>query len=332
MNIKDIARLSGVGISTVSRVINNNPDVKDSTRERVLQIIKENNYIPNNSARMLKKNQTSYIGVLVQGVFNPFFAEMVKIIDENIGNNGYTMLLRYGETVDFDIDSLISFTKEKKLKGLIYLGGNFAKIPKEKFSMLACKTVILCGNLGDNSNNENFSSVGINDYKASQVEMKYILEKGHRKICVLLGDKKDTGVGQQRLKGYLKALSEYGIYENQVEIIEGSYNYKEAYEQTRECLSKNTDITAIVSLSDTMAVGAMKAVVEMNKSRLSKIDVIGFDGMDIAKYYNPSITTIAQPREEIALKGINKMIELLEGTSDNSHYILETKLIKGNSC
>lgn len=332
MNIKDIARLSGVGISTVSRVINNNPDVKDSTREKVMKVIREYNYVPNNSARMLKKNQTSYIGILVQGVFNPFFSEMIKVIEENIEKNGYTMVVRYGEVISDDLDSLISFIKEKKLKGLIYLGGNFAQIPKEKFSMLPCKTVILCGNLGKNSDNKHFSSVGINDYRASQVEMKYILDKGHRKICVLIGDRADNGVGQQRLKGYLKALSEYGIYENQIDIIEGNYNYKEAYEQTHLCLRRNNQITAIVSLSDTMAVGAMRAVIEVRNSRLSKIDVIGFDGMDIAKYYHPSITTISQPREDIALKGITKMMCLLNGVNDNSHCILETKLTKGESC
>ena len=92
MNIKDIARLAGVGVSTVSRVINNHPDVKQDTREKILEIIKEYNYIPNNGARMLKQNHTRYIGVLVKGVFNPFFSEMVKIIGEVIKKSDYTMI------------------------------------------------------------------------------------------------------------------------------------------------------------------------------------------------------------------------------------------------
>lgn len=73
MNIRDIAKISGVGVSTVSRVLNNHPDVKESTRENVLRVIKESNYVPNNSARILKQNTTKNIGVLVKGVFNPFF-------------------------------------------------------------------------------------------------------------------------------------------------------------------------------------------------------------------------------------------------------------------
>ena len=80
MNIRDIARISGVGVSTVSRVLNNHPDVKESTRENVLRVIKESNYVPNNSARILKQNNTKNIGVLVKGVFNPFFSELINVI------------------------------------------------------------------------------------------------------------------------------------------------------------------------------------------------------------------------------------------------------------
>ena len=126
MNIKDVARLAGVGVSTVSRVINNHPDVKESTREKVNKIIKESNYIPNNSARILKQNNSMNIGVLVKGVFNPFFSEMLNLIANTINDTKYTMILQqsYGN-FDEDIDTLRSFIKEKRLQGAICLGGNF---------------------------------------------------------------------------------------------------------------------------------------------------------------------------------------------------------------
>ena len=92
MNIRDIAKLAGVGVSTVSRVINNHPDVKESTREKVLEIIKDSNYIPNNSARILKQNNTKNIGVLVKGVFNPLFSEMISVIGNKIKGSKYTMI------------------------------------------------------------------------------------------------------------------------------------------------------------------------------------------------------------------------------------------------
>ena len=133
MNIRDIARLSGVGVSTVSRVLNNHQDVKESTREKVMKIIKESNYVPNNNARILKQNSTNNIGVLVKGVFNPLFSEMTNIIGNIINGSRYTMILEQNDyTMENDFDTLRSFIKEKRLQGVICLGGNFENVnPKD---------------------------------------------------------------------------------------------------------------------------------------------------------------------------------------------------------
>ena len=92
MNIRDIAKLIGVGVSIISRALNNHPDVKESTIEKVLEFIKDSNYIPNNSARILKQNNTKNIGVLVKGVFNPLFSEMISVIGNKIKESKYTMI------------------------------------------------------------------------------------------------------------------------------------------------------------------------------------------------------------------------------------------------
>lgn len=333
MNIKDIARLAGVGVSTVSRVINNHPDVKQDTREKILEIIKEYNYIPNNGARMLKQNHTRYIGVLVKGVFNPFFSEMVKIIGEVIKKSDYTMILQHDDKEEGeDIDSLISFIKEKKLKGVMYLGGNFAEVPKERFEQIDCQIVALCSNIGDNINNAFFSSVGIDDYRAAYEAMTYVINKGHRHIGMLIGGKNDVGVGKERLRGYLDAIQDFEIDKSQTYIIEGHYNCTEAYEKTLSCLEEVGELTAIAALSDTMAVGAAKAILKQDKQIGKDIDVIGFDGMEIAAYYNPSLTTIEQPRADIAAKGVELLLELLAKTGQHQHCILKTNLLKRESC
>lgn len=332
MNIKDIAKLAGVGVSTVSRVINNHPDVKKDTRTRILEIIKEQNYIPNNTARMLKQNHTNYIGVLVKGVFNPFFSEMVKVIGEAIEKTDYTMIFQQDDHEGEDVDSLISFVKEKKLKGVIYLGGNFDNVPKERFQQVECKIVVLCSNIGDNTKNDAFSSVGINDYQAAYEAMAYIIGKGKESIGLLIGDKNDVGVGRERLKGYLQAAQDLGIHREKLYVIEGNYKYKEAYENTLECLNENKHITAICSLSDTMAVGAAKAILANGREIGKDVGVMGFDGMDIAKYYNPSLTTVEQPREEIAKVGVKLLLQLLKEKRKHEHIILNTVLSERASC
>ena len=134
MNIRDIAKISGVGVSTVSRVLNNHPDVKESTRENVLRVIKESNYVPNNSARILKQNTTKNIGVLVKGVFNPFFSELINVIGSKINEEKYTMILQQNDYVlEQEVENIISFVKEKRLQGIICLGGNFIDLDEDSF-------------------------------------------------------------------------------------------------------------------------------------------------------------------------------------------------------
>ena len=142
MNIRDIAKISGVGVSTVSRVLNNHPDVKESTRENVLRVIKESNYVPNNSARILKQNTTKNIGVLVKGVFNPFFSELINVIGSKINEEKYTMILQQNDYVlEQEVENIISFVKEKRLQGIICLGGNFIDLDEDSFKNILNQTL-----------------------------------------------------------------------------------------------------------------------------------------------------------------------------------------------
>lgn len=333
MNIKDIAKIAGVGVSTVSRVINNHPDVKQDTREKIQEIIQKYNYIPNTSARMLKQNNNSYIGVLVKGGFNPFFSEMVKEIGAEIEKTPYTMILQHDDTNGSDMDALVTFVKERKLKGVIYLGGNFEEVPKIRFEHLGCHSVLLCSNISEKQQKANtFSSVGIDDYHAAYEAMAYIIKKGHRKIGLVIGEKQDRGVGRKRLKGYLDCIAHCGVDKENVFLIEGKYCYDKAYTETLACLKEASHLTALCAMADTMAVGAAKAVSDVGKVIGKDIAVMGFDGMEIATYYNPSLTTVEQPRVQIAKEGIQLLLKQIEQKATHEHIILPTKLLKRASC
>lgn len=301
MNIKDIARLAGVGVSTVSRVINDHPDVKDETREKILKIIKESNYIPNNSARILKKNNTNNIGVLVKGVFNPFFAEMINIIGNRINEAGYTMILQQNDyATEDDVDNLIAFVKEKRLQGIICLGGNFLNINDESFQFLDIPVVLTSVNTLSKESKSKFSSIGIDNVLAAKASIQYLIDKGHRNIGILLGEKNDVGISGLRLEGYKKALEENNIPYSEENVFIGDYDYSGAYRVTKEIVNNRKDITAIFSISDIMAVGAAKSVIDQGLQVGEDISIMGFDGMDISKYYNPGITTVKQPKKNMA--------------------------------
>ena len=333
MNIRDIARLAGVGVSTVSRVINDHPDVKDETREKILKIIKESNYIPNNSARILKKNNTNNIGVLVKGVFNPFFAEMINIIGNRINEAGYTMILQQNDyATEDDVDNLIAFVKEKRLQGIICLGGNFLNINDESFQFLDIPVVLTSVNTLSKESKSKFSSIGIDNVLAAKASIQYLIDKGHRNIGILLGEKNDVGISGLRLEGYRKALEENNIHYSEENVFIGDYDYSGAYRVTKEIINNRKDITAIFSISDIMAVGAAKSVIDQGLQVGEDLSIMGFDGMDISKYYNPGITTVKQPKKNMANNSIDLLLALLAKKEDHKHIIFETKIIERESC
>ncbi|WP_244835214.1 LacI family DNA-binding transcriptional regulator [Clostridium sp. BJN0001] len=331
MNIKDIAKLANVGVSTVSRVINNSPDVKESTREKIKNVIKKYNYVPNNGARMLKQNRTKNIGLLVKGVFNPFFSEMTSIIGSEIVKNGYSMIMEQNDFTRLDdVDTLISFIKEKKLRGAICLGGNFVDINNDSFNEITIPLVLASVDSVDYNDGGNYSSIGIDNRNAGYEATKYLIKNGHKKIAIIIGDYEDRGISLLRLEGYKRALKESKIKEEY--ILNANYSSFDAYDVTKEFLKKNGDsVTAIFALSDIMAMGVAKAVLDSNYKIPQDISILGFDGMAESKFYNPEISTVEQPKGKMAKASIELLFSLIDKKSENKHMVLKTKIIERSS-
>ena len=333
MNIRDIARISGVGVSTVSRVLNNHPDVKESTRENVLRVIKESNYVPNNSARILKQNNTKNIGVLVKGVFNPFFSELINVIGNKINENKYTMILQQNDYVlEQEVENIISFVKEKRLQGIICLGGNFIDLDEDSFKNIDVPVILTSVNTVSPSGRDKYSTVGINNLQSAYDATDYLIKKGHKNIALMIGEENDFCVSWWRYKGYIKALKDNNIEPNDENLIIGDYDSNIAYKVTLDFLKKRKDITAIFAISDIMAMGVAKAVIDSGLTVGKDISIVGFDGMNISRYYNPGITTIKQPMEEMAIKSVEILFDLLKNKCENQHVLLDTELIERESC
>ena len=332
MNIRALAKISGVGVSTVSRVLNNHPDVKESTRERVLAVIRESNYVPNNSARILKQNNTKNIGVLVKGVFNPFFSELINVIGSKINEKNYTMILQQNDYVlEHEVENIISFVKEKRLQGIICLGGNFIDLDEDSFKNIDVPVVLTSVNTVSPLGRDKYSTVGIDNLQASYSATEYLIKKGHTNIALMIGEENDFCVSWWRYKGYIKALREYDIEVNDDNLLIGDYDTKKAYEETLKFLKRRKDITAIFAISDFMAIGAARAVVDSGLVVGKDVSILGFDGMDISCYYNPGISTIKQPKKEMAEKSVEILFELLKGNGENKHILLDTELLERES-
>lgn len=334
MNIKDIARLSGVGVSTVSRVLNNHPDVKDSTRKKVLQIVEESNYIPNSSARILKQNNTKNIGVLVKGMFNPFFSEMINTIGCMIDNAGYTMILKQSYIdKEKDIDVLKGFIKEKRLQGVICLGGNFLDMDKSYIKSLEIPIVLTSPNNHNKEYTKGYSYISIDNKKASYEATEFLIKHGHENIVLMIADSySEEGLNKDRLLGFKEALENYNIGYDDSKLLEGHYRSDISYIETLNLLKTNDKVTAIFATSDTMAIGCAKAIVDSKKTIGKDISLIGFDGMEISEFYNPPISTIKQPKEIMAINSVEILLNQIESKGDCEYIVLDTELVIRESC
>ncbi|WP_432667546.1 LacI family DNA-binding transcriptional regulator [Wukongibacter baidiensis] len=332
LNIKDIAKIAGVGVSTVSRVINNHPDVKDKTRDKVLKVIEEHNYIPNNSARNLKRTDSKNIGVLVKGIFNPFFAKLIQFIEEKIDEEGYSMILHYNDDNTNDIEAAVELIKEKKLKGLICLGGDFTNLDESQLVNLETPIVLSSTDVIEDSNKPFFSSVVIENEKAAFEAVEYLCRLGHKEIGIIVTGQEDRCIGKLRFEGYKRALAEYNIEYNENYFEIGEYTFESGFDAMNRLLDKDIDLTAVFVTSDIMAIGASKAILAKGLRIPEDISIVGFDGIEYAEYFHPSISTIKQPDEGLGKKSVEILFDLIKGKKENQHIILKTELLERESC
>ena len=211
MTIKDIAKLSGVGVSTVSRVLNDRPDVSEESRRRVLEVIAEHNYLPNNSARSLVRTKSDTVGLVVRGVQNPFYTDIIRAIEHKLDLAGYTMVMRQIASCDDEVKCGAVMEREKRLQGLIFLGGRSDYSPAElallNVPFVCCTYTNAYGTLDPSK----YSSVSIADEQEAYRAVMELAKKGHRRIAALTADPDDSSISQLRYSGYARALRELGI-------------------------------------------------------------------------------------------------------------------------
>lgn len=332
MNIKDIAKIAGVGVSTVSRVINRHADVKEETRQHVMEIIEKYNYIPNNSARNLKRTDSTDIGILIKGMYNPFFARMVETIEKKLSYEGYSAIIHYNIDNTKDIDAAYEFITEKKLKGVICLGGDFDQLTDKEIQRLRVPFILASTNVPDSIDKRIFSSVIIDNEMAAYSAVSHLIESGHQHIGLISTGTEDKSIGTIRTEGYIKALKEYGIEKRDNYFEVGAYTFETGFEAMERLIQKAPELTAVFAISDVMAIGAAKAIRAHGLNIPEDISLIGFDDIDYAEYYNPPLSTVHQPVSEIANAAAKLMIDILDDDSAHQHVVFKTELVIRETC
>lgn len=331
MNIKEVAKRANVSISTVSRVINNTAKVSVDARERVERVLKETNYRPNSLARELQQNKTNTIGVLMSSYDfdSSSIGKSINVITDILKSNGYNIMLGNSR---FHIDEEFEFLKvfqEKRVDGILYFASTFTKEHKEVLENYPIPIVII----GQEYIELDIPYVVYDDFEGAKAATHYILDNGHKHIGYIGGPSIDKAVGTKRREGYEEALHEAGITMIKEHEVEGDFTIESGYQCAKQLLEHQVHpLSAIVSSTDFMAIGAIRYLNEQGIKVPEDISVIGFDNINVAGFYNPPLTTINTDKEEVGRKASNLLLDILKKqTVKEKQIIVGYELIERES-
>ena len=329
ITIKDVAKKAAVGLGTVSRVLNNHPSVNEDTRRRVLEAIRELDYNPNAIARSLKAKQTKSIGVMIPDISSAFYPEIVRGVEDVASEYKYNIILCNTDLRRDAEKQTLVMLKEKKVDGIIFMSNTIDETLIEEFNKINIPIVLVA----TKDVEESFSCVTIDNEAAAFTAVNYLCNLGHRQIGLIAGPSDDPNAGVPRIQGYKKALKANDIQLDERLITYGNYSYRSGFEMMGRLLSYEALPTAVFAASDTMAVGAASAILRAGYRIPEDISVIGFDGIDIAEFFYPPITTIKQPRYQMGARGMHRLMKLINGEhSDRVEEVLSFELIQRHSC
>ena len=316
VTIDDIAKQAGVSSATISRVLNNSSYVKDETKEKVLKVIEEMNYVPSAIARSLSKRETNTIGIIVPDITNSYFGEIIKGISkvaEEVGLN--IILFNTNNDVKSEIKALDE-VKKHRLKGVIMTPGfgdtEFQDIFTDMINSINIPIVLVSADL----NYIDLNGVFVDDIKGGYDATNLLINKGHNKIGIITGIISSSSA-VNRLNGYKKALIENNISIKDYYIKEGKFNLDKAYELTKEFLDMTNPPTAIISCSNRMTLGVIKALFERKKKIPKDIALVGFNKIDLIDIVGINLTYIEDSPIELGQSYIRLLLEIFESNEKN---------------
>lgn len=321
---QDVANLAKVSFMTVSRVINNQPNVKKETRLKVLNAIKELGYYPDATARALNTGKTKNIGVIFpheEYIFShPFFVELSIALEEQLSRKGYHLFLGMNRKGKEDRDS-ISFINERKVDGLILIAPLKDDPIVEKLKRASLPYIFLNGR--GNENEDRF--VDSDNIRGTKLLMQHLFKLGHKRISFVTGNMSEINAND-RYNTYINELQKKDIPFDGKLIFKGDWSIESGYSAFNTLVKRNKDISAIVFSNDQMALGGIRAAFEKNIYIPEDISICGYDNTKYANFSVPSLTTIHQPISELAEAAMEMIIAKIEGKKDIENVIIPAEL------
>lgn len=315
MTIKDLAAKTGYGVATISRVLNNQPNVSEKARRAILKAVEESGFQINANARQLKQQHSTCILVVVKGTGNELFGEMVEAIQSQIAKAGYPLYVDYDDEDANEVLRAVRLCREKKPLGILFLGGNSRNFLAD-FGKIRVPCVLIT-NDASGLPFPNLSSVSADDRQAARSAVDALIEQGHRKIVVVGGDRTSSDTSRLRYEGCMQSLRTHGMdFDEERDYCSVRYSYQDGYNATKDLLSKGREFTALFAVADVMAIGAIRALRDHGLRVPEDVSVVGFDGLPLGSYLVPQLTTVAQPVQQMARHGVDILLDaIIHGTS-----------------
>lgn len=331
MTIKDIAKESGFAVSTVSRALNNHPDVSEETKRKIQEIVAAHSFVPNQNARQLKQTAANSIVLLVKGISNMLFAPIVEQIQVLIEKAGYSAQVCYLDEEENEVQQAQQIIRESKPLGILFLGGNLQNF-MQGFEQIPLPSVLLATSASE-LGFSNLSSVSTDDTAAASRAIEYLVEHGHRNIGVIGGNRFDTTcISYLRYLGCMQTFEKHGMsFPPEQRYQKARFSYESGYHAMERLLATAPDTTAIFAMSDVMAIGACRFLRDKGIRIPDEISILGFDGIELAAYYNPKLATIAQSKSQMAERGVEILVNCIEHQQTAVHEVVAFQMQEGES-
>lgn len=321
-SIYDVAREAGVSIATVSRVLQDSPKVRPNTKAQVEEAIRRLDYHPNHLAQQFRSQKTGSIGVLLPDIGNTFYTEVLSGIESVARRNHYNILISFIHGDPEIEEHYYNILAQKRVDGIIAFS---TALPEERLLEYAVENPVVIGLRYVES--AQIPNVTIDNFKASADVTRYILNLGHRRLCCLAGPEGEN-LYQDRLRGFLSAVSERGLEVEPDMILRCEPGIQSAYDTMSNFLNAGESFTAVVASGDTMAIGAIRALRNAGLRVPEDVAVVGFDDIELSRLLSPTLTTIRQPQMQIGTRAMELLLDRIEGKPVRfSRHVLDYELV-----
>jgi LacI family transcriptional regulator len=320
--IQDVAKRANVSIATVSRVINKSShSVNEETKKRVLKAVEELDFRPNALAQGLIMKRTMTIGVIIPDISNPYYAEIVRGIQDVADEAGYTVILQNTDRKQTRIIKHIHLLREKRVDGIIFSGGIIHGYETLYALRELSRRVVVIGR-----HEVDFPAVSVDNIGGATHAILHLLGLGHKRIGFIDGPEKSPS-GIERQRGYRNALAQNGITFEARLLKRGNMTPESGYKAAKKLFGLKDRPTAIFASNDLMAFGAIYAAKEMGLKVPDDVAVLGFDNIPLSSYFEPTLTTVEIPMYDLGIASMQMLVNLICGNEFDRFKLFKTKLL-----